>query len=241
MSGLNYFLRRIDSDVLNKKFIAALNKCSERYNSIKENYPQSLTWFKNFVTATLIMSVERMIELENEEGSRKIQDELMDYYADEIEERWDELQDFDIRESVLRVLKEETFRARIINMIEKDGLLQALKVTNMSYTKLFSLIGDEWLTRKVKQKFIKNVMDMLEYGFGLSEIGHEPIFYGENEDEIRQIDYLGKNMVAIDVLSKSTREEDGSFNITYSALDDRIIDEIFDVIVLVYENNKNFI
>jgi hypothetical protein len=141
----------------------------------------------------------------------------------------------------LRVLKEETFRARIINMIEKDGLLQALKLTNMSYTKLFSLIGDEWLTRKVKQKFIRNVMDMLEYGFGLSEIGHEPIFYGENEDEIRQIDYLGKNMVAIDVLSKSTREEDGSFNITYSALDDRIIDEIFDVIVLVYENNKNFI
>ena len=241
MSGLNYFLRRIDSDVLNKKFIAALNKCSERYNSIKENYPQSLTWFKNFVTSTLIMSVERMIELETEEGSRKIQDSLINYYADEIEERWDELQDFDIRESVLRVLKEETFRARIINMIEKDGLLQALKLTNMSYTKLFSLIGDEWLTRKVKQKFIRNVMDMLEYGFGLSEIGHEPIFYGENEDEIRQIDYLGKNMVAIDVLSKSTREEDGSFNITYSALDDRIIDEIFDVIVLVYENNKNFI
>jgi hypothetical protein len=231
----------MDSDVLNKKFINALNKCSERYNSIKKNYPQDLNWFKNFVTSTLIMSVERMIELETEEGSRKIQDSLINYYADEIEERWDELQDFDIRESVLRVLKEETFRARIINMIEKDGLLQALKLTNMSYTKLFSLIGDEWLTRKVKQKFIRNVMDMLEYGFGLSEIGHEPIFYGENEDEIRQIDYLGKNMVAIDVLSKSTREEDGSFNITYSALDDRIIDEIFDVIVLVYENNKNFI
>jgi hypothetical protein len=241
MSGLNYFLRRIDSDVLNKKFIAALNKCSERYNSIKENYPQSLTWFNNFVTATLIMSVERMTKLEDEVEANKIQDSLMDYYADEIEERWNELQEFDIRESVLRVLKEETFRARIINMIEKDGLLQALKLTNMSYTKLFSLIGDEWLTRKVKQKFIRDVMDMLEYGFGLSEIGHEPIFYGENEDEIRQIDYLGKNMVAIDVLSKSTREEDGSFNITYSALDDRIIDEIFDVIVLVYENNKNFI
>ena len=66
MSGLNYFLRRMDSDVLNKKFINALNKCSERYNSIKKNYPQSLTWFKNFVTATLIMSVERMTKLEDE-------------------------------------------------------------------------------------------------------------------------------------------------------------------------------
>jgi len=99
MSGLNYFLRRIDSDVL--------NKCSERYNSIKENYPQSLTWFKNFVTSTLIMSVERMIELETEEGSRKIQDSLIDYYADEIEKRWNELQEVGIRESITRILREE--------------------------------------------------------------------------------------------------------------------------------------
>jgi hypothetical protein len=235
-------LRRFDLSLMNDKFISALNKSSERYNKTKKNYPQSLDWFKNYVIANLIMSFGRTKELEINDGTYyDIHQYLKKHYSDEIEERWDELQEFDIRESVLRVLKEETFRARIINMIEKDGLLQALKVTNMSYTKLFSLIGDEWLTRKVKQKFIRNVMDMLEYGFGLSEIGHEPIFYGENEDEIRQIDYLGKNMVAIDVLSKSTREEDGSFNITYSALDDRIIDEIFDVIVLVYENNKNFI
>jgi predicted RNA-binding Zn-ribbon protein involved in translation (DUF1610 family) len=107
MNGLNYFLRRIDSDVLNKKFIAALNKCSERYNSIKENYPQSLTWFKNFVTATLIMSVERMTKLEDEVEENKIQDSSMDYYADEIEERWNELQEFGIRESITRILREE--------------------------------------------------------------------------------------------------------------------------------------
>ena len=87
----------MDSDVLDRKFINALNKCSERYNSIKENYPQSLTWFKNFVTATLIMSVERMTKLEDEVEANKIQDSLMDYYADEIEERWNELQEFGIR------------------------------------------------------------------------------------------------------------------------------------------------
>jgi hypothetical protein len=118
MSGLNYFLRRMDSDVLDRKFIAALNKCSERYNSIKENYPQSLTWFKNFVTATLIMSVERMIELENEEGSRKIQDALIDYYEDEIEERWNELQEFGIRESITRILREETEGYKV-NLVKK--------------------------------------------------------------------------------------------------------------------------
>ena len=108
----------MDSDVLDRKFINALNKCSERYNSIKENYPQSLTWFKNFVTATLIMSVERMIELENEEGSRKIQDALIDYYADEIEERWNELQEFGIRESITRILREETEGYKV-NLVKK--------------------------------------------------------------------------------------------------------------------------
>ena len=107
MSGLNYFLRRMDSDALNRKFMDALNKCSEKYNSIKENYPQSLTWFKNFVTATLIMSVERMTKLEDEFEANKIQDSLMDYYADKIEERWNELQEFGIRESITRILREE--------------------------------------------------------------------------------------------------------------------------------------
>jgi hypothetical protein len=123
MNGLNYFLRRIDSDVLNKKFIAALNKCSERYNSIKENYPQSLTWFKNFVTATLIMSVERMTKLEDEVEANKIQDSLMDYYADEIEERWNELQEFGIRESITRILREERAPIKVLrrtNEIDRE-------------------------------------------------------------------------------------------------------------------------
>jgi hypothetical protein len=146
-----------------------------------------------------------------------------------------------MKEVIIKILKEETFRNRIIDMIEKNGLLQALKVTNMSFTKLWSMIGNEWLTRKVKQEFIKDVMNMMEFGFGLSEIGEEPIFYKENENEIWQIDYLGKNMVAIDILSKSAGGEEGSLNISYSALDNNILDSIFDVMVLVYENNKDLI
>ena len=108
----------MDSDVLNRKFINALNKCSERYNSIKENYPQSLTWFKNFVTATLIISLERMTKLEDEVEANKIQDSLKDYYSDEIEERWNELQEFGIRESITRILREETEGYKV-NLVKK--------------------------------------------------------------------------------------------------------------------------
>lgn len=146
MSGLNYFLRRIDFDVLNRKFIVALNKCSERYNSIKENYPQNLTWFKNFVTATLIMSVERMIELETEEGSRKIQDSLIDYYSDEIEERWNELQEFGIRESITRILREESnkknirFKNTVKKYIDDYGISYTKKIFSMTTTDIIKIL-----------------------------------------------------------------------------------------------------
>ena len=152
-----------------------------------------------------------------------------------------EIEKENMNESIRRILREETenYILKFANQIDKIGLFNFLKTTNFSYTKLFSMIGDEWLTRKVKQEFIKDVMNMMEFGFGLSEIGEEPIFYKENENEIWQIDYLGKNMVAIDILSKSEGGEEGSFNISYSALDDNILDSIFDVMVLVYENNKD--
>jgi hypothetical protein len=155
--------------------------------------------------------------------------------------RTEEVKKQDMTESIRRILREETenYILKFANQIDKIGLFNFLKTTNFSYTKLFSMIGDEWLTRKVKQEFIKDVMNMMEFGFGLSEIGEEPIFYKENENEIWQIDYLGKNMVAIDILSKSAGGEKGSFNISYSALDDNILDSIFDVMVLVYENNKD--
>ena len=92
---------------MNDKFISALNKSSERYNEIKKNYPQSLDWFKNYVIANLIMSFGRTKELEINDGTYfDIHQYLKKHYSDEIEERWYELQEFDIRESVLRVLKE---------------------------------------------------------------------------------------------------------------------------------------
>jgi hypothetical protein len=107
MNPMYYLLRRFNLSLMNDKFISALNKSSERYNEIKKNYPQSLDWFKNYVIANLIMSFGRTKELEINDGTYfDIHQYLKKHYSDEIEERWYELQEFDIRESVLRVLKE---------------------------------------------------------------------------------------------------------------------------------------
>ncbi len=96
--------------------------------------------------------------------------------------RTEEVKKEDMTESIRRILREETenYILKFANQIDKIGLFNFLKTTNFSYTKLFSMIGDEWLTRKVKQEFIKDVMNMMEFGFGLSEIGEEPIFYKVN-------------------------------------------------------------
>jgi hypothetical protein len=107
MNSVFTLLRRFDLSLMNDKFISALNKSSERYNEIKENYPQGLDWFKNYVISNLIMSFGRTKELEINDGTYyDIHQYLKKYYSDEIEERWDELQEFDIRESIIRVLRE---------------------------------------------------------------------------------------------------------------------------------------
>lgn len=145
-----------------------------------------------------------------------------------------------MKDVIRKILKEETFKNRIIDMIENDGLLQALKVTNMSFTRLFSMIGNEWLTRKIQTKFIKDLMELREYGFGLSEVGLEPIFYNENEDEYRQIDYIGARGATVDVLPRNVNRPDGEFFVSYFGLDDRIINELFDAMVHAYEEHPDF-
>ena len=109
MNSALTLLRRFDLSLMNDKFISALNKSSERYNKTKKNYPQSLDWFKNYVIANLIMSFGRTKELEINDGTYyDIHQYLKKHYSDEIEERWDELQEFDIRESIRKVLREES-------------------------------------------------------------------------------------------------------------------------------------
>ena len=87
MNPVFTLLRRFDLSLMNDKFISALNKSSERYNEIKENYPQGLDWFKNYVIANLIMSFGRTKELEINDGTYyDIHQYLKKHYSDEIED-----------------------------------------------------------------------------------------------------------------------------------------------------------
>lgn len=145
-----------------------------------------------------------------------------------------------LQKSIKRVLKEESFKERIVDLVETRGLLYTLDVMSISYVKLFSLIGNEWVTRKIQIEFIQDLMRSVLYGFGLSEVGVDPIFYNENESEYRQIDYIGKKGVTVDVIPKYDDGEYGDFFVSFHGLDDRIINELFDVMIQVYENHPEF-
>lgn len=132
----------------------------------------------------------------------------------------------------------DNLRDRILNRIEKFGLKVTLDMTGMSYGKLFSIgIGPEYFTRKIKQEFIQNYFKDLGYGVGLPEIDVDPIFYSQNENEYREIFYLGASKVSIIVWDKESGDTEGEYGVSYHNLSDDMIYEIFDIVIQLYDDN----
>ena len=144
----------------------------------------------------------------------------------------------DLRKNIRHVLNEEMDNRKIfLNQMNKFGLLNLLKISGMSYGKLFSLgIGDEHLTRKIKQEFIQDVIQSLGV-IHLLEYDIEPIFYNQNDTDYEEITYLGVNKVAVTVWYTVTNDISAEFGVLYHNLNDNIIDEIFDIVVELYDNN----
>ena len=132
----------------------------------------------------------------------------------------------------------DNLRDRILNRIEKFGLKVTLDITGMSYGKLFGIgIEPEYFTRKIKQEFIQNYFKDLGYGVGLPEIDEDAIFYGQNENEYREIYYLGASKVSIMVWNKESGDTEGEYGVSYHNLSDDMVDEIFDIVIQLYDAN----
>ena len=144
-----------------------------------------------------------------------------------------------LRETIKQILRESSnLRDNLIQQINLRGLFFVLKITGLSYTKLFSMgIGPEYFTRKTKQEFIQDYFKDLGYGVGLPEIDEDAIFYSQNENEYREIYYLGESKVSIMVWDKESWDTEGEYGVSYHNLSDDIIDEIFDIVIKLYEDN----
>jgi len=119
--------------------------------------------------------------------------------------------------------KEDTIRT----MIDKMGVSNAIKLVGNYYT------IEPYLKEIDKVNYIKErIIELGDGGgFGLVEIDEEPIHYGEDENELRQIEYLGKNGVTVDVYDADMDGHMGDFNVMYESLPGQILDELVEILI----------
>ncbi len=137
------------------------------------------------------------------------------------------------------IIKEEVLKNKLIKTIDEKGLLNTMKFTGLSWAKLISVIGMDFITNKIMVEFITQAIT--EVGpFGLVEVDEDPIFYNQNSEEFREIAYLGTIKVVVDVWSgPNFSKYEGEFGVSYHNLSDHILEQVFDVIMKVYEENKD--
>ena len=132
--------------------------------------------------------------------------------------------------------KNSKLKEKIIDLVFDRGLFKTMKMLGLSWSQLVSMIGTEYITKKIMMTFIDDFMRQLNMGFGLPEAGEDPIFYGENEREIRNIVYFGLNSVAVEVTEKFSHNGAGEFRVNYYNLDDDILMEVFDAMMRIHED-----
>lgn len=133
-----------------------------------------------------------------------------------------------------KLISEDRKDETIKTMIDKYGLNHVVKLIG-GYDTVLNILGNEYFTDDIKIKYVKDKVNDLSDnyggGVGLAEIGESPIFYGENEDTLKQIEYLGKNFVYVDVYKGNGESYTGDFSVTYDTLPTQVLDELFRVLL----------
>ena len=118
----------------------------------------------------------------------------------------------------------------IRNMIDKMGVADAIKMTGNYY------MIEPYLKKIDKVNYVKERVSQLcddfgGNGFGLVEIDEAPLFYGEDEYELRQIEYLGRKQLYVDVYSSESNSNMGDFKVQYESLPGQILDELVEILI----------
>ena len=121
--------------------------------------------------------------------------------------------------------KEDTVR----RIIDKMGVADAIKMTGNYY------MIEPYLKEIDKVNYIKEKVSQLSdewgvNGFNLVEVDSAPILYSEDENELRQIEYLGRNQLYIDVYNDGGSHV-GDLNVKYESLPGQILDELVEVFI----------
>lgn len=132
-----------------------------------------------------------------------------------------------LKENIFRIqslISENDLGNNIRKLIDKFGFLQMYKTMGEI------ILG--YVTKDDKLNFIKEKVIELSEEFGgggisTDELFKEPIFYGETNEELHQIEYLNDRGVYVDVYDLSTDSHVGDFFNDYENLPDDILNEVF--------------
>jgi hypothetical protein len=119
----------------------------------------------------------------------------------------------------------------IRHLIDKMGVADAIKMAGNYY------LIEPYLKEIDKVNYIKEKVSQISdelggNGFGLVEVNSAPILYSEDEDELRQIEYLGRKQLYVDVYSSDSNYSNlGDFKVNYESLPGQILDELVEILV----------
>ena len=205
------------------------------YNDLCEKSPYSDCESEDGVRISLLLDYDTVFEIEN-----RLSRIYLSFYNDKKRIRIGNGLKIKPETSQTSVNESEDvntkMRNKVINLIEKKGLLYTMKLTGFGWSKIFMMVGTDTITSDVMLKFIQDFMGKLQMGFGLGEAGQEPIQYGEREGELREIDYFGLNSVSVSIWDSDTLTSKGDYRVYYYNLPDDILMEVFDAMVRVYED-----
>lgn len=131
---------------------------------------------------------------------------------------------------MMGVINEDTKGKTIRNLVDKMGIADAIKMAGNYY------IIEPYLKEIDKVNYIKEKVSQIcdEFGgngFGLVEVDAAPILYSEDENELRQIEYLGRKQLYVDVYSSDSNSNLGDFKVNYESLPGQILDELVEILV----------
>jgi hypothetical protein len=119
----------------------------------------------------------------------------------------------------------------IRHLIDKMGVADAIKMAGNYY------LIEPYLKEIDKVNYIKEKVSQISdelggNGFGLVEVNSAPILYSEDEDELRQIEYLGRKQLYVDVYSSDSNYSNlGDFKVNYESLPGQILEELVEILV----------
>ena len=118
----------------------------------------------------------------------------------------------------------------IRKMVDEIGLINTIKMIG-NYNTIEPYLKDIDKVNFIKDKVAELCDEFFNTGFGLIEIDVEPIHFSDDDNELRQIEYLGKNRVIIDVYDEDMGFHLGEYNIPYESLPSQIIEELVEILL----------